>query len=456
MTGISSLGAGSGLDLDSLVQRLVAAERQPTETRLARNEARFQSQLSAIGTIKGALSALRDASQSLGRGSGLNARTVTSSNPEVFTASATPGLAPSSFGVEVVSLATANKVASNPVSAASTPVGTGTLTLSAGDNSFSIEVEEGSATLANIRDAINRAPDNTGISAAVLNEDGGSRLVLTARDTGAANTISIAAAGGDGGLSALTTTTELQAASDAVVRVDTFTFSSPSNRVDGVIEGLTLNLVKADPGNVATVTIAEDRSAAVEKVRGLVERLNAFTAATGRVASFNADTGQAGPLLGDATLRGIGTRIQQILGAQVGAAGAAFNSLPALGITTNEAGRLQLDESALNRALEQRPDVLTSVLGGSDGIATRLGNYLGEVLGSNSVIASREAGLRTSLDSISDQREALDRRLESVRARFVTQFAALDGLVAQLSQTGDFLQQQLSNLPGVIGSRNRN
>lgn len=455
MTGIRSLGAGSGLDLDSLVQRLVAAERQPTETRLARNEARFQSQLSAMGTIKGALSALRDASQSLGTGSGLNARTVTSSNPELFTGTAAAGMAPGNFSVEVVSLASANKVATEPVAAPSTQVGSGTLTLSVGDQSFSVTLEEGAGSLAAIRDAINRSSDNKSVSAAIINEDGGSRLVLTGRETGADNSIAIATSGGDGGLASLTTMTELQAASDAVVKVDTFTFSSASNRVDGIIEGLTLNLVSAEPGKVETVTVGEDRSAAIAKVRGLVERLNAFSAATARVASYNAETGEAGPLLGDSTLRGINGRVQQILGTQVGAAGSAFNSLPTLGITTNEAGRLELDEGALNRALNERPDVLTTVLGGERGIATLLGNYLGDVVGSNSLIATREQGLKTSIAAIDVQREALDRRIESVEARFISQFSALDGLVAQLSQTGDFLQQQLSNLPGVIGSRNR-
>ena len=455
MSTIRSLGAGSGLDLESLVQRLVAAERQPTEVRLARNEARFQAQLSALGTIKGALSALRDASQSLGGGGGLGARTVTSSNTDLFTGTAAAGTAPGSFSVEVVSLATANKVASGPYAASDTQVGTGTLTLAVGDNSFSVTLEEGAGSLADIRDAINRAPGNSSVSAAILNEDGGSRLVLTARDTGAANSIAISAAGGDGGLTALATVTQLEAAADAVVKVDTFTFSSPGNRVDGVIEGLTLDLVKAEPGTVATVTITEDRSAAIAKVRGLVERLNAFSSAIGRVASYNADTGQAGPLLGDSTLRGIGSRVQQILGTQVGEAGSAFNTLPALGITTNEEGLLELDESVLNRALNESPGVLNNVLAGERGVATALGAYLNDVLASNSLIANREQGLKTSLDAIGTQREALDRRIAGVEARFVSQFSALDGLVAQLSQTGDFLQQQLSNLPGVIGSRRR-
>ncbi|MHA7815450.1 MAG: flagellar filament capping protein FliD [Pseudohaliea sp.] len=454
MAEIRSLGAGSGLDLDGLVQRLVAAERQPVETRLARNEARFQAELSALGSIKGALSALRDASQGLAGDAGLGVRTATSSNPERFTASAAAGVAPGSYSVEVVSLATANKVATDPFAAAGSQVGTGTLTLGVGGDSFSVTLADGAGSLADIRDAINRSPDNTGVSATILNEDAGSRLVLTARDTGAANTVSVAAAGGDGGLAALTTLTELTAAADAVVKVDSFSFSSASNRVDGVIEGLTLDLVEADPGNVETVTIAEDRSAMIDKVSGLVDRLNGFTSATNRVASYNADTGEAGVLLGDATLRGIEDRIRQITGSQVGAAADPFGNLPGLGITTNEAGLLELDEAQLSRALDERPEVLDTVLAGEDGIATALGAYLGDVLASNSLVANREEGLRSRLDGIGEQREALDRRIERVEARFVSQFAALDGLVAQLSQTGDFLQQQLSNLPGPAGGNN--
>lgn len=448
MAGISSLGAGSGLDLDSLVQRLVAAERQPTETRLARNEARFQAELSAVGSIKGALAALRDAAKGLAGDSGLSARTATSSNTDLFTATVDAGVAPGAFSVEVISLASAAKVTTDPFADITTQVGSGTLTLSVGTDSFSVDIADGEGSLEDIRDAINSAPDNSGVSATILNEDGGSRLVLTGRETGVDNTVSLTASGGDGGLSALTTLTELQPAADAVVKVDTFTFSSPSNRVDGVIEGLTLDLVKAEPGTVETVTVAEDRSAVIDKVKGLVDRLNAFSSGRDRVASYNPDTGVAGPLLGDATLRGISSRIQQIMGGQLGGVG-DFNSLPALGITTNDAGVLELDKAQLNKALDEQPDVLERVLGGDQGIATSLGSYLDDVLATNSLVANREAGLRSRLEGITEQREALDRRIESVEARFVSKFSALDGLVAQLGQTGIFLEQQLSNLPGT-------
>ena len=450
--GVRSLGVGSGLDLESLVQRLVAAERQPTENRLARNEARTQAELSALGSVKGALSALRDASQALAGGSGLGARTASSSNEDLFTASAAAGTPAGSFSVEVLSLASANKVASDAFAGADSDLGSGTLTVGVGDDSFAVTIAEGEGSLAGIRDAINSAPDNSGVSATLLNEDSGTRLILTARDSGADNALSLSASGGDGGLAALTTVSELQAAADAQVKVDTFTFSSASNRVTGVIEGLTLDLAAAEPGTVATVTVAEDRGAAIDKVRGLVERINAFTDARSRVASYNAETGEAGPLLGDATLRSIDTRLQQLLGAQVGDPGTPFGNLPSLGITTNDAGRLELDESQLNRALDERPTVLRSVLAGDNGLATGLGSYLDGVLGADSLVANREEGLRSRLEGIDEQRAALDRRIEGVEARFVAQFTALDGLVAELTQTGDFLQQQLSNLPGTVGS----
>ncbi|PLW83981.1 flagellar cap protein [Kineobactrum sediminis] len=450
MATIQSLGVGSGLDLDSLVRQLVTAEREPTELRLARNEARFQSQLSALGSVKGALSALRDSSNALAGGSNLGGRTATSSEPEFFTATAAAGTATGNFSVEVVSLAAANKVTSGAFTDADATIGTGTLTLGVGDKSFSLVLEEGANSLTDIRNAINNAADNPGISASILNEDGGSRLILTARDTGAANTITASAGGGDGGLAALTGLTELTAAADAVIKVDTFQFSSPDNKVDGVIEGLTLDLVAAEPGTLTTVTIAEDRSATVAAVQSLVDRLNAVTGVNNRVASFNADSGQAGPLLGDATLRGVNSRIQQLLGSQVGASGDPFNSLPALGVRTNDAGLLELDVNALNTALDQRPNVLNEVLGGERGIATALGSYLDGVLGSSSLISNREDGLRSQLEGITAQRESLDVRIASLEARYVAQFSALDGLVAQLTQTGNFLDQALGNLPGPI------
>ena len=45
--GISSAGIGSGLDVASIVNQLVAAERAPTEARIDRTERQVNGQISA-------------------------------------------------------------------------------------------------------------------------------------------------------------------------------------------------------------------------------------------------------------------------------------------------------------------------------------------------------------------------------------------------------------------------
>jgi flagellar hook-associated protein 2 len=460
MATIQSLGVGSGLDVDNLVQQLVAAERQPTANRLARTEARFQSQLSALGTFKGALSALQQSADRLTDADGplIGGRSTSSSNEDLFTASAESGAARGSFSVEVSSLATSAKLASDPFTDGNTAVGTGTLTLSLGGEAFSVDIDSAGNTLLDIRDAINAASDNPGIQATVINESGGSRLILSSSETGAANSITVTATGGDGGLASLvydpagtgtTNLTQITAASDAEIRVDGFDVTSATNSVSGVIQGVTLDLVAADPGNAATLTISEDRSAAIAAVKDFVAKVNSFRDVTDRLTAFNAETGRGGPLLGDATARTIESQVRSRVGGIVEGAGSSFDSLPALGITTNAAGRLEVDEAALNDALDADPNALVATLGGDNGIAASLSTYLDSALSDGGRIDAREEGLQASLDRISDDRARLDQRMERLEARYVAEFSSLDALVGQLNATSNFLTQQLAGLPGA-------
>ena len=195
MATIQSLGVGSGLDVDRLVQQLVAAERQPVESRLARSEARVQSQLSSFGTVSGALSALNDSVAALQNNNALSARSATSAEPDVFTATASANAEPGTFNVEVAALARADRGASQAFASSDTAIGTGTLELSLGSSSFSIDIDSSNNQLGQIRDAINAAADNPGVAASVINSDDGSRLILSGAETGAANTWRSAPAG---------------------------------------------------------------------------------------------------------------------------------------------------------------------------------------------------------------------------------------------------------------------
>jgi len=194
---ISSAGIGSGIDINSLVQQLVESEGSNKSNRLNLKEAEYQADISAFGSLKGALSIFQKAVQGLQDAGDFQNRSATSSNTEVFTASADETADFSQYGIEVVQLAQANKLITQAGFADTDVVGSGTLTLTQGADSFSIDVGA-TDTLTDIRDAINAADDNTGIGAAVINVDDGlglggtvQKLVFTANDTGLDKAITV-------------------------------------------------------------------------------------------------------------------------------------------------------------------------------------------------------------------------------------------------------------------------
>ena len=178
MPVLQSSGVGSGIDINGLVSQLVAAERAPAEQRIQRAGTRITTQLSALGTLRGALSLLQTSVSGLKTANAFQARRADSSDKSVFDASATSSAASGSYSVEVIQLASAQKLASGPyVGGPASEVGTGTLTVSSGGKAFQVAVTDSSNTLAGIRDAINAAPDNGIVQATLIQAVDGARLV---------------------------------------------------------------------------------------------------------------------------------------------------------------------------------------------------------------------------------------------------------------------------------------
>lgn len=459
MAGIQAAGVGSGLDIASLVSQLVAAERQPLDARLDRRASAVNVELSALGSLRGALASLRDALAPLRTTTAFAVRTATSANEDVFTASATGAIAPGTYDVEVVSLATAQRLASAAfATGGGAYVGSGTLTIAVGGNAFSIDVPADGGTLADIRNAINGATGNTGVTASIINEVGGSRLVLTARQTGTAATIGVTQSGGDGGLAALTFDpnaplsgglTQTVAAADAVVRINGFEHHSASNSVTGAIDGLTLTLRSADAGNSHLLTIANDTGAVTARIRKFVSDYNATARVFADLQKYDAATGKAGALIGDAFVRGLESQLRRDVTGALGSADARYTSLAQLGIRTDATGQLTLDEARLSAALAADFDGVAALFGGEDGVAARAFERLEGALASDGSLKNRTDALNRETRDIGLEREAVDRRMESVEARYQAQFSALDTLLAQLQSTSQYLEQQLSTLQSL-------
>lgn len=443
---ISSAGIGSGLDVTSLVSQLVAAERAPAAGRIERAQSKLNVSLSAMGMFKNALAMLQSSAQALtGTGTAFGRMKSTVSAEGFFTATASSGAVAGKYGIEIIDVARAHKLTTTAYAGgSSTVLGAGSVTIGVGGEDFTVELDSASATLADLRDAINSATDNASINAVLITEDAGTRLVLTSREEGTANAITFNSTASGGG--SLVTTSTLQAATDAQIKVEGYTYTSSSNTVTSAIEGVTLNLLKAEPGTTLNVTLTPDTGSASSAVKGLVTAYNALMDLVSKYGSYDATTKSGGPLMGESSVRVAMQQIRRVLGDSIG--DGTYATLASVGITSDKDGKLKLDATKLDAALASDSESIGQLFSGSNGFATRLDTVLDGFVGDNGRIGSQTEQLTKRLKALDDQTAALDRRMAMVEARYRKQFVALDTLLGQMQSTSSYLTQQLASLPG--------
>lgn len=466
MAFISSLGVGSGLDIGSLVSDLVTAERKPATDRLDGQQAGYEAKLSAFGRLQGALADFQASVQKLNSLSDFQARSATSDNTGLLTATALKTATTGNYSIEVVRLAQEHKLASLMQDADALIGGSvgDALNIGVGTDVLSIDLS-GGMDLDAIRDAINGAEANPGVTASIITGDNGQQgLVLTAAESGYENRVQLSF-GGTTVESALgMSTTNLDTAGDLLtdlqdldseIVVDGYTVNRSGNTIADVIGGVTLDLVAAEPGSKVALSVAQDTDPASGAISGMVESYNALAAIFDEIGNYDPVNGEHGALLGDATLRSVQGRLQRELGSSVSGLSGAVTSLSGIGITTAADGSLELDSAKLNQFIEDGFENLGLMFAGENGIASRLERTLSAYAGAGGIVTTRSDGIQSSLDDIAEQRETLDRRLQSVEQRYVAQFSAMDALVSQLTATSDFLTQQLDALPGFTFSKQK-
>lgn len=457
-TSASSISGGSTLDVRSLAEQLVAAERQPLDAQIKRATAGVTTTLSALGTLKGALSTFQVAVDNLSLLADFQARTARSSDEAFFTAQADASALPGNYPLEVRRLAAAQQIASGAYAAGSAAaVGSGTLTLAVAGAGFDVEVPAGT-TLAGLRDAINQSRANTGINAAILQGSEGARLVLSSRATGAANTIEVTVGNAADGLDSLAhgagapgSWTQVTAAADALVNFAGFERTSATNTLAGLIDGVTVDLKAAEEGRTLTLAIANDTAAVRTRIETFVSTYNAMQTAIAGLRSYDAASGAGGPLLGDSMLLTLEASLRRGLTDRVEGLSGAYGSLAGLGITTTAEGTLAIDGARLDGALAGDFEGVAQLFGKTGGIGFRLYNTLDRALSSAGGIAVRTSALGEERKRLDERQENVDARMEALLARYVQQFTTLDMLLSQLDTTSSYLDTQLDSLSRMLG-----
>ena len=430
---ITISGVGSGLDIDSIVSQLMELEREPVK-RLEQRRERLDVELSAFASAKSLMGELATAAGTIGDASKIAPFVASSTDEAVFTATAGSAAATERHDIEVISLASAHRVATTGHESADASVGAGTWSFSSGDNAFDIELASGADSLATLRDAINESTDNRSIVASTLDVDGGTRLVLTARETGAANAIEAVRTTGGGGPTAATPFgEEIVPAEDARLRVDGFDVTRTTNTVSDVIEGVTLELRGVGTGELDN---RRDTEAMTEGLTAFVQKYNALQA---ELSKFSDDA-----LQGERMPRNADLQLRAAFATDVDMGDGTSLAPVELGFTFDRYGTLSLDTTTLTaRQGEGFERLIDAYSRPVDGFAARLSQVLEQYTSAEGRIASREQGIERQRAWIDDSIEQKEYRLERVEERLRRQFSAMDTMVGTLQSTSGLLAERL-------------
>lgn len=462
---ISVGGLASGLDTESIISQLMAIEQRPIIL-LQQDEAFYQSKISALGTLTGALSTFQSAAVSLKDADSFISFNASSGNPDVLDVSASEDASPGNYQVTVTALAQAQQVRSASFNASDQVVGTGTLTIQVGTGTaVDIEIDSDHQTLSGIATAINEA--DTDVTAGVINDGNGNYyLTLASQETGLSNTINFSLQDDDAnnddasGLSSLYTdpvghtVTETQAAGNAQLTVNGIVVERAGNTIADLVEGLTFTLNQKDPGNPFIVSVSENLTSVTSKVQAFVDQYNNLVDVLDEVQNYNAQTGETGTLLGDSTTRQLHSRIQNLLYTQVEGVASDVNGLSRLGVELERNGTLSFDSSTLTAAFEENREEVINFFSqdeiGNKGIAIQFDDLLDSYLSSTTgLIAAKEDGLQSSIEGIRDQIERIDFRLSKKEETIRAQFQALEILLSNFQTTSGALTQQLATLANL-------
>ena len=410
----SAPGIGSGLDVNSIVSQLMAAERQPLNT-LATREAGYQAKLSAYGSVKGAVAGFQTALQGLNSTSRFQALTATASDSSIFSASTTSIAAAGTYSLEVSSLAQAQKLVAAGQASSTAAIGSGAETTvtfdfgtisggtlasgiysgaafaSNGNGTKSITLDSSNNSLQGIRDAVNAA--KIGVTASLINDGSGTpyRLVFSSDSQGVSNSLKVSVSG-DAAIGSLLAhdpagtqnLSETVAARNANFKLNGVAVTKTSNSVSDVLEGVTLNLHKVT-SSPASLTVARDTASVSNSISGFVKAYNDLATTLKNVSGYDAASKRGAVLQGDATVRSLQTQLRGILGASVTGTPGNLTTLSSIGVVFQKDGSLAVDQTRLNDAMTNHFDEIANLF-------ASVGKSTDSLVSFNNATSSTKAG----------------------------------------------------------------
>lgn len=449
---VTSLGIGSGIDLESLVVAYIDAEAIPQEIRLQEKEERLNLELSGVGSFKSALSSFNDILTKLSDIDAFN-KQVTASDSSAVEVKTNGFASNGSFEIDVEQLAQGSRRQSTLQGASTDILGAGTLTFSAGSETFDVTIGA-SDTLSDIRDSINAQAENFGVTANIINTDAGTYLVYNSEVSGDVNNLTVSSTGSAAlnNISSLSTQGVDDVAQDARVYVDGNLITSDTNEFNNSIEDITFTVSEVTTvGSPATISVSQDSEYGNELIDEFISGYNALVDnLTGLAAP------KQGRLAFDPNVRQVKQDLVNTVIETVSGVSGSFSALSDIGLELDRNGNLRKStfssanissgQEKLDYALENKLADLGELFASSNGIATQMSNMIDGYISSDGVLTQRQNTLNERVSGIADEYANLEDRLRSYEETLRKQFTYLDSTISQYNATSSYLTGVLAGL----------
>src|SRR5574344_315036 len=448
-SSVTSAGAASGIDFESIISASVSAKKTKLESQVTTKKENAQIELTGVGKLKSALSSFTDILDEVAKKNSFNKRSVVvkqdTSDP-VMTVETKDDASNGNYNITVTQLAQSTSYSTN-VEDSTAKLGAGTMTFSIGEGddakSFSIDVGEDD-TLETLRKKINQNGENFGVTANILTlSDGSSKFVLDSGNTGDAySNFSISSTGSDS-LSVF----------NASVTTDDNGNKVSSGNMDLVHAGQDAKIEDED-GNESTsfksnnVSVSTDTASVKSMIESFISTYNDLRTTLDDLSARNTYTNgtcndDGGYLAGDSTCSTIKSSLSNML-SSFSINSSSMNNIFAMGIEMDNDGNLSLDSDTFDDAIDNNYEQVVAAFSGDNGICSQMSESLKDYTKTGGILALREDSLNSDIRDY-EQKEAdnttfLAKYEESLRSKY----ASLDTLVANLNQSLSYLSSALN------------
>jgi len=447
---VNSLGAGSGIDIKSLAQGLVDAEKTPQKERIDAKIKQSEAKITGYGAMKYALSELKTAFGKLNDASDFSSIKPSNTQPNALAITASSTAEAGSYNINVLQTALAQRTASTSFASRSTPLNNGeafTLSLTSGGTTTPISVT--TATPAGMVSAINGA--KLGVTAQLINSGNGHQVILTGQ-TGADKSFSISPTGTTANAEVLPVFNQsLQSATNARFEVNGLLVTRSSNTVTDVIDGVTLDLFTNTTG-AARIDLNRDTAGIKDNIKGLVTAYNDFEASLKILGDRKSEVEEfGGALAGESLLQSVRSQVRAMITDTSSTPGTNIKAARNVGLSMDRNGKLNLDEAKLDTALQDNfNEVSTLFSAGTNnksiystapaGIAGDAINKIEKMLLSTGEIDTKTKNNTARIATYKKDLEVLEKRMEKLLERYMSQFSMMESIVGSSSSTREGLK----------------